>query len=315
MNFVYAKRIAFFLEKEWIGILKRYLNELVVPSPNLPIDNEFTPETAKALKDFKFRFRKRNLNSRLPIDDSLNADTWEAIGIAFGQERLKRELSNLTDNGLKRLLQGLPEYDYTEKMKVCDQKIADIFGGEGAAVMTIFEPPDLRKKDGSFTNDIRPFLRPEPHNAVPRNDVKGTHERGGIIHVYATAQGLPADVGLYAPKGFKQIFKVKDENGKTVKLDAGANNILYFYSSEMKLYITFAHAKTKDVTGIGTKKPSGSVKIGNIGGPGGDGEGSSSYVHSHLSFYSEFFGNVTTGTRVDPRDYFVSKNQGVILKW
>lgn len=309
MSFVYAKRIAFFEGGEGderIGILKRYLNELVVPSPNLSIDNEFTPATAEALYKFKVEFRKRNLTSKLQIDRFINTETWKAIGIALGQERVKEELLILTDTGLKRLLQGLTEFEYTQEMRACDQKLADILGGEGAAVMTIIEPPDLRRGDGSIRDKYAPSIREEPHNAVPRNDVKGTHERGGIIHVYTNSQGLPADVGLYAPKGFKQIFQIKDERGKIIKLEAGPNNILYFYSNELKIYITFAHAKTQGVGGIGTKKSNGSVKIGNIGGPGGDGKGDKqpSYIHSHLSFYSEFYGNPNTGTRVDPRDYF-----------
>lgn len=303
MNFVYAMRIAFW-QKDWIGILKRYLNELVVPSPNLPIDNVFTPETSKALKDFKYQFRKKNLTSTIAIDDSLEADTWQTIGIALGEKRLKEELENLKDSGLKRLLQGKPEFEYTEAMKACDQKLAEIFGGEGAAVMTLFEPPDLREQDGSFTHKKRPFYREEGHNAIARNDLKMDHQRGGIIHVYTNAQGLPADVGLYVPKGFKQIFQVKDEKGKMLDLKPGANNIQYFYSDTLKIYITFAHAKTKGVGGIGTKKPNGSVKIGNIGGPGGNGQDSGSYIHSHLSFFSEFFGSMNTGTRVDPRNYF-----------
>lgn len=309
MDFLYAKRIAFFEGgngNERISILKRYLNELVAPSPKLEINNEFTPETARALQNFKFQFRKKNLQSRLRIDASLGPETWAAIGVALGAERLKEELSTLTDSGLKRMLQGLTELEYTQAMRVCDQKLADVFGGEGAAVMSIIEPPDLRRGDGSLRDPYAPSIRPEPHNAVPRNDIKGSHERGGIIHVYTNPQGLPADVGLYAPQGFKQIFEVKNERGKVIKLEAGPNNILYFYSNQMKIYITFAHAKTKGVSGIGTKKSNGSVKIGNIGGPGGDGTGEKfpSYIHSHLSFYSEFYGNVTTGTRVDPRDYF-----------
>lgn len=301
MNFVYAGRIAFW-QKDWIGILIRYLNELVVPSPNLPIDNVFTPETAATLKKFKYQFRKKNLTSTIPTDESMNEDTWEIIGIALGEKRLKEELETLKDSGLKRLLQGKPEYEYTEAMKACDQKLAEIFGGEGSAVMSLFEPPDMRGADGTLYYK-KPFYREEGHNAIPRNDYKNTHQRGGIIHVYANAQGLPADVGLYVPKGFKQIFQVKDEKGAIVKLVAGDNNIQYFFSDTLKIYITFAHAKTKGTSGIGSKKPNGSVKIGNIGGPGGIGE-SNTYVHSHLSFFSVFFGNLNTGTRVDPRDYF-----------
>ena len=98
-----------------------------------------------------------------------------------------------------------------------------------------------------------------------------------------------------------EIFEIK-VGKKTEKLTPGRDNRKFFYGKNLKLYNAFAHVKTDGILGIGEKKPNGSVKIGNIGGPGGvSGTGSnSSYVHTHIAFYSEYLGNPTTGTRVDP---------------
>ncbi len=285
-----------------IPFLKLRLNELVVPSPKLTYNGNFDQKLQKAIVEFKTQFNRKHLLNQLPVDGVINSELWKAIGIEMGEARINEEFNNLSrDPLLVRMLQGELEFGYTQAMKICDQKLAEIFGGEGAVVATIYDPKDLREADGSlYAVLIKP--RHELHAAKPRNDVKGTHERGGIIHVYTNAQGLPADVGLYVPAGFERIHQTKDEKGKTVKLVPGAvDNTHYFYSGDKRLYTNFAHVKTEKVGGIGSKKPNGSVKIGNIGGPGG---GTTAYIHSHLGFYSEFFGSPNTGTRVDPRDYF-----------
>lgn len=287
-----------------IRFLRSYLNEILVPSPQLGYNDIFDDKLRKAIIDYKTQFNKKKLSIQFPLDAVVNSELWAAIGIDLGEKRLNEEFNNTRlDRSVLRMMQRELNFGYTETMKICDQKLAEVFGGEGSVVASIYEPRDLRNADGSLKSIlIKP--RPEDHAAKARNDLKGNHERGGIIHIYANAQGLPGDVALYAPKGFERIYKVKDEKGKTIELTLGENNTHYFYSTERKLYITFAHVKTKGVNGIGTKKTNGSIKIGNIGGPGGAGEGSGSYVHSHLSFFSEFFGNFSTGTRVDPRDYF-----------
>ncbi len=190
-------------------------------------------------------------------------------------------------------------------MRACDKKLADLFGGEGAVVMSVFEPEDLKQRVGSSKSGAG-LPRPQPHNAVPANELIGTYDRGGIIHIYMNQQGLPNKdnhhTGVYVLAGFKQIYEVK--SGKQiVKLTLGINNTQYFYNATLKIYAVFAHVETSKVAGIGEKKANGSVKIGNIGGPEG-GIAVGEYTHVHIAFYSKFLGNHMTGTRVDPRDYF-----------
>lgn len=302
MNHVHEMLIAL-QQASYIRFLRSYLNEVLIPTPQLSYNDLFDENLRKAIVDYKTQFNNKKLPIQFPLDAVINSELWAAIGIDLGEKRLNEEADKQLDRSVLRMMQRELNFGYTEAMKICDRKLAEVFGGEGSVVASVYEPRDLRRADGSLTSIlIKP--RPEPHAVKARNDLKGNHERGGIIHIYANSQGLPGDVALYAPKGFERIYKVKDEKGKIVDLILGDYNTHYFYSAERKIYITFAHVKTKDVNGIGTKKPNGSIKIGNIGGPGGAGEGSGSYVHSHLSFFSEFFGNFNTGTRVDPRDYF-----------
>lgn len=54
LSFHHCASIAF-QQRELIPFLKRYLNALVIPSPNLPIDNVYDLPTEKAIKDFKIQ--------------------------------------------------------------------------------------------------------------------------------------------------------------------------------------------------------------------------------------------------------------------
>lgn len=219
------------------------------------------------------------------------------------------ELSRIAKESALRPLQnmfnGIENSAYTPGMRACDKKLADLFGGEGAVVMSVYEPIELKRKDGSSRSSAG-LPRPQPHNAVPANELIGSSDRGGIIHIYMNQQGLPNKDGhhtsVYVPAGFKQIYEIK--SGKQIiRLTLGIFNTQYFYKATLKIYAVFAHVETSKVAGIGEKKANGSAKIGNIGGPkGGIAEGE--YIHVHIAFYSKFFGNHMTGTRVDPRDYF-----------
>lgn len=303
MDFYYSRLIAF-QQVERLPILKKYLNLLVKPNPNLPINNVFDIPTERAIRNFKKQFnRLRGL--WIVEDGTITVNLWRFIyqelqGV-MGGVWVKEEINNLRDVELINLLLGVPSSEYTESISSCDKKLAELFGGKGAIVMSIVEPKELKKGNGS-PRDFAGKSRGYGHNAIPCNELVGTNDRGGIIHIYANEQGLSADVDLYVPAGFKQIYEVKVGN-HVEKLLPKEDNQKYFYSDAMKLYIVFSHVKTDGVIRIGTKKANGSVKIGNVGGPRGyapDG----SYFHTHIAFFSEYFGHPFTGTRVDPRDYF-----------
>ena len=120
---------------------------------------------------------------------------------------------------------------------------------------------------------------PEPFN----NPDPKSSDRGGIIHVYGTPQGTASNTALYAPSG-----------GTVSRMGVDSlKNTFIRVSYGTGLTITFVHVSA----GTGDPNAMGSVRIGDLGGPGGNLEG---YVHSHLIFYSDF----KKGIRVDPRKVF-----------
>lgn len=184
----------------------------------------------------------------------------------------------------------------------CDDKLARMFGGKGAVASSRIEPSDLRNTDGSLRNPQDPNGADRGdfgHSATPRNDLTG-NDRGGVIHLYANAQGFPGAVGLFAPAGFARITSVTSANGRAVPLTPGSYN-RSFYRNNQGIIIAFVHVATRGVRGIGSRRSDGSTQIGNIGGPGGNGE---DYFHTHIAFYSQYFGDPNTGTRIDPRTIF-----------
>ena len=283
---------------------------LVVPSPNLPLNNDFDVATHEAIKNFKKQFNRQR-GKKIVEDGSITIGLWKYIGqslVRFDNGMwLTNEYIRVQNSGdfeLYQLLKSVPDSTYTDSMRRCDEKLAEILGGEGAVVSSIIDPKELKKADGSPRNGAgEPRLY--GHNAIACNELLETNDRGGIIHLFANEQGLPGDVGVYAPAGFIRVSSVKGERGETVKLLPKEDNQQYFYNNNKlkPLYIVYSHVKTDGVSGIGEKKDNGSVKIGNIGGPNGVSI-TGDYAHIHIVFFSKYFGHPFTGTRVDPRGYF-----------
>jgi hypothetical protein len=116
--------------------------------------------------------------------------------------------------------------------------------------------------------------------------------------------GSNKKVGLYTlpnwlgkPEGSIYLEDPKDKNSVS-------NKYVFKYPG---LTIVFVHVgnvnKNKEPIGLNPddKNAAGSVRIGDIAGPGGEGDG---YYHTHIAFYSKYTGNAKTGTRVDPREIF-----------
>lgn len=312
MNFYYASLIAFHQPEE-LPYLKRYLNIILNLSPPLAEDSVFDQQTAQAIIEVK-KISNKTFTYEMVVDETITFSLWNTINNLLNRIKGWQWLLNeykIIPLRIYDLLNGKIFPLYTDEMKACDQKLAKIFGGEGAVVATIFDPFELRFPDGSL-DSLAGKPRSHGHSAVPANEMIGQIDRGGIIHLYANEQGLAGNVGVYVPVGFKRLREIKDVNGKLVPAISGKNNLLIYYSKERNLYICYAHVETKKVTGIGTKNKYGSIKIGNIGGPGGKSPFSDSngkflgykYFHVHIAFYSEFYNDVFTGTRTDPRDYF-----------
>lgn len=150
MNFYYASLIAFHQSEE-LPYLKKYLNIILNLIPPLPEDSIFDQRTAQAIIEVK----KLNNYNGLPqifVDESINLSLWG--GIYNLLMRIKG--GQWTSNEIKKiplkifdLLRGNSFPPYTEEMKACDQKLAQIFGGDGAAVTTIYEPKELKNADGT----------------------------------------------------------------------------------------------------------------------------------------------------------------------
>src|SRR5262249_49790309 len=119
------------------------------------------------------------------------------------------------------------------------------------------------------------------HGPAPMTPPPGFPEdAGGIIHIYGNAEGTATSTGLYTPAG--------GNVGHIYTTGKGNTQLGVSYSTGLS--ITFVH-----LTGAsGGPNDVGSVRIGNIGGPGGDTAG---YVHTHLVFFDR-------GKRVDPRKVF-----------
>lgn len=207
-----------------------------------------------------------------------------------------------SDIEFKNLILGISFIKEFNKMKECDEKLAKIFGGDGAVVATIYDPLELKNPDGTKHSSAGK-ARPLSHSVIPWNGRLDVTNKGGVIHLYTNEQGLPDNVGVYAPQGFAEIKEVNVGN-KPVKLLPKGDNQKYFYNSNNAnpIYIVYAHVKTLGAKGIGTKRNDGAVRIGDIGGPGGYNNGS--YVHCHIVFYSKYTGDPQTSTTTDPRDYF-----------
>jgi len=157
----------------------------------------------------------------------------------------------------------------------CDKKIAAIFGGAGAVAATVNEPSTLQ----------------HPSAGTDRYD----HLAGnGVFHLYTNAQGTEATVGLYAPAGFTG----RPATGTVYQgeNDSHPGEVNYNYERftyRGGLQISFVHAGNPGVK-PNDRNAMGSIRVGNIGGPGGGGAG---YNHTHVNVY-------LNGKRVDPRSIF-----------
>ena len=136
---------------KFVSLLKRFLNELVQPSPYLPLNDIVDDKTIKAVRAFKLNWRLH-----IPIsnyDDKnhneITLGLWAMIGRALIKDRLLQELRNATDQEVRSLLLGMDNVNsvhrlYTIEMEKCDAKIASIFGGKNAiAAANGFDPDSL----------------------------------------------------------------------------------------------------------------------------------------------------------------------------
>lgn len=191
-------------EPKFIRHLKKYLNILVDPSPNLQIDDFFDTKTKQAVSLFQAQWMNKvySYPQKGKTDGIVTLATWGMIGLALGQQRLLSELRQIPyENELRSLLLGLFDTSYqgyyTKEMEACDTKLASIFGGKNAIISANgFEPDSLSiyRKVGGFYNYTRP-----------------THFFSYILHLYGSIDGTRFGVDgrtytdIYIPDGFEEI--------------------------------------------------------------------------------------------------------------
>jgi len=169
----------------------------------------------------------------------------------------------------------------------CDKKLAQIFGGPGSIVGSTDDPGTLGPYAGKNMTSVRRGMGhgPEPYdNPDPRST-----DRGGIIHIYADAEGRSWLGALYTPAGGSVGTLMRDNGRGNSQI-----NVSYNRGPYAGLTISFIHANADMKWGGGRTNAMGSVRIGGIGGKGGDTVG---YVHTHIIFRKG-------GKEVDPRSIF-----------
>lgn len=172
---------------------------------------------------------------------------------------------------------------YTDTMARNDRVLAGIFGGTNAvAAANGFEPRALAEQyplyRGDFTADDGRVLRGHLSFAM---------------HLYGNANGT-GDSPLYVPAGFTSHSNIPTPT------DA----VITFYYPRLgnltNVTLAVFHVANFQITYEGAR-----VRIGNIGGPGGD---TICYKHSHLEFYRGDTGLPTaaarTNLRIDPATVF-----------
>lgn len=242
---------------------RRYLNEILKPQPPLAEINKFDDELDKAISQFLFRYNARYPERKLPLVITVNPAIWAAVGLMLGEVRLRQEVVKLqkTEPVLVKLLLGQPLVvipPYTAEMQACDKKLAEIFGGAGAAATgSGFEP-----KGGK----------------VPAYDGKFRGGSGGhlhlMMHLYGSSDKTKV-TDIFVPGGAEYIGKNPYSN----------EDSYMFYHKELykvrNVTLFTSHVANFINPKIGAKFVN-RTRIGQIGGKGGDGQ---NYIHAHLAIH------------------------------
>lgn len=282
---------------KFVRQLKKYLNELVQPSPNL-LDNEVIDnKTLDAVKAFKQQWINK-VSNRISITKEpwieITPGLWAMIGRALGKDKLLNELRNTKDNEVRSLLLGM-EYGntihsfYTLEMEKCDAKIASILGGKNAvAAANGFDPDSLALIEVS-NKDVYGYYRGDE---ILDGKTNLGHLSAYMMHLYGSTDGTrfgvdgKTETDIYIPDGF-EIMSNADWNSKK-KRDA-----LKQVPTPTQAAVTFYYKKlgnVEDATlllmhvkNFNPKRDNNRWHIGKIGGVGGVSKTvGRNYMHSHF---------------------------------
>ena len=190
------------------------------------------------------------------------------------------------------------------KGKLCDERLAGIFGGEGAVFATDRDPDTLTHGAG------RDRLSSPSESPV-----------NGAAHIYGDPKATgSADAYVYTPKGYSSQTEGHYSAHADTEFPELQNYHQFTYlPGSLKsfgysggLVISFVHTGPTDRNGtpaaanVQKTNAVGSVAAGVIGNYGGEvdvGGSDEGYVHTHLIFY-QAGRNGARGAKIDPRSVF-----------
>lgn len=284
--------LRFQTQHKFVRQLKKFLNELVSPPRNLPLDDVFDEKTIQAVITFKVQWVNKvssdvALRGKQPaFDGTVTSGTWAMIGKALmkhlGRQYVLNEIKTESDYELKSLLLGIDAVGmtstyYTREMEICDAKIASIFGGENAiAAANGFDPYSFAVArvypGGGYQFYRGDFLK--------EGKIETGHLSVQAMHLYGSIDGTRFGVDgytftdLYAPDGFRNPERVR----KTVSPNSASVD---FYYPKLGNYtdvtLLISHIKNYKLV-----KQRNRWHIGQIGGNGGQTPGE---IHAHLDLF------------------------------
>lgn len=280
---------------KFVRQLKKYLNELVQPSPNLPDDDVVDDKTLKAVYAFKNQWIRKVAYAEYEKNHlyEITPGLWAMIGRALGKDRLLRDLKETKENEIRSLLLGMDAVNnvssfYTTEMEKCDAKIAAIFGGKNAiAAANGFDPDSLAIV--GMNKVIYQYYRGDTiQNGKP---VAG-HLSAYMMHLYGSTDGTrfgvdgKTETDIYIPDGFEMTSNA-DWDGKLKKdalkqIPTSTQAVVMFYYKQLG-NVKDATLLLMHVKDFKPKKEGNRWYIGKIGGKGGEINTTSyPYLHSHF---------------------------------
>lgn len=310
-------------KNKFVRQIKKYLNELVQPSPNLPDDDVFDEKTVKAIAEFKKQWAVKTKHTFNQLDGKYQADifTWSFIGMALGVDRLKKELAVVRDHELRTLLLGMSAFAegvsyYTAESEICDSKIAKILGGKNAiAAANGFEPEGIALILNSKLKPMVSFYRGDTFRLLKDGTkvIGQGHLSRYIMHLYGSTDGTrlgtdgKTSTDIYIPDGFEMISS-GDTGGKKdalKQIPTPTQAVVTFYYKQLG-NVKDATLLLMHVKDFKPKKDGNRWHIGKIGGIGGQLDPlNQPYLHSHFMLLK---GDVGLALKVDRSDPFATSN-------
>jgi YD repeat-containing protein len=165
----------------------------------------------------------------------------------------------------------------------CDQKLAKIFGGPGAvAAGSNYEPKDMPgMRSGQYRGDYI-----GPHGELLKGHLQN------MMHLYGSSDGRLV-TGAYVPAGYSGRPYANPRAYDEIK----GGSFVFFYprlGDLRNVSLVATH-----IANFNVRNEGGRIRIGDIGGPGGDsseGNPNDPYIHAHFTLVQ---GRVTANRSLD----------------